>query len=361
VSRVVGIGRRLAAGLLAATWCLAAAGPVLADREGAVSAAGEGDTALKAKKWDEAKDRFTRSVEQDPTYLPARIGLAEALLGAGDRGGGVGELRRLVSAASGTPLATEWADVVGRGRRRLAEVDPAYAALDAIVRKHVDEVVTSSIKNAAKDPGSAERGLKAALLLSPESVRAKEAFERLRKSQVGKKIPVFSGKDLSGWMYMNADNWQLKDGAIVASVRDAMSVRTTAYFEGDFDVVVEAMLLQAYGGGVPVEFAMLAAVKGDTRASMLGVFEERVNWSELAGSGKPTEVAGMPAAELSKPLDLTGWNTYELWFRGDQMFAVVNGIELGKGPRPADRDAGAVALKVQGAKVAFRRVDVIRR
>ena len=79
-----------------------------ADRETAEYFTKRGDKSLRAKEWDKAEESFRRALKEDESFLPARYGLAEALIKGGKQSAGVLELRRLIEDAEKTTPDPSW-------------------------------------------------------------------------------------------------------------------------------------------------------------------------------------------------------------------------------------------------------------
>ena len=107
--------------------------------------------------------------------------------------------------------------------------------------------------------------------------------------------------------------------------------------------------------------ALHAAMKGDYIHSTFGVIDDELFWHEENSPSSSDPVFRRPLADLSKPLNLTEWNRFELRFRGARMSAVVNGEVVQEASRPPARDRGSIGMRVQNAKVEVRRIDVIPR
>ena len=69
----------------------------------------------------------------------------------------------------------------------------------------------------------------------------------------------------------------------------------------------------------------------------------------------------MSPSNLRQSFDKTGWNSYELRFRGGEVEAFVNGESIGTDKCAENRLRGFVGLKVQNCKVEIRKVEVVLR
>jgi tetratricopeptide (TPR) repeat protein len=338
--------------------CAAAASAALADRETAEFSASRGDKALAARKFDEAESMYRRALDDDDTYLPARYGLAQALVGAGKSGPAVEELRRFVADARAcAALPAEWKGSVAKAERQLADLDAAGTALRKIQSAYVEALVDLAQRWSSKDPILAERALRRALETRPDHPKAAELLAKLGRSAKGRVVDLFDGTSFEDWHLAVAPEWEVRDGEIVGTIQNATKyVWSTRTFEGDHDVRVEARLLEE-NTGTPF-FALFAAFKSEYDHYTLGRIGGKLWWSESVAEGKPRDVAIVLPTQLRKPYDPKQWNSYEIQFRGDEVKALVNGDEIGKETRPQNRKGGSVGLVVQSAKVAFRKIQV---
>ncbi|MCE9634280.1 MAG: DUF1080 domain-containing protein [Planctomycetes bacterium] len=345
--------------LLAVTLTALALGAVaLADRETSQFHASRADKLLTGKKWDEAAGLYRKSLEEDDTYLPARFGLAQALVGAGNSAAGLVELRGFVeSARAADPLPPEWKPILAKAEKQLNDLDAAGQALQKILVGYADDVAALAERWATKDPGFAERAARRALKVKPGHAKAMQVLEKMGKSSAGETIDLFNGKNLAGWVFANPPTWQVIDGALVGDVPDAaMTIRSERIFEGDYDVRIEARRVEEYAGSKM--FAVLPTWKKDRDYYELGILGRDAIWCEPNGPGKSRDIVTLETTKLKKPFDPAAWNVFELRFRGKTVTALVNDEVIGDEPRPENRKGGFVGLLVQDLKVAFRKVQV---
>jgi tetratricopeptide (TPR) repeat protein len=333
--------------------------PVWADRSAAEFFHQRAEKALRAKRYAEAEADYARALAEDATLHPARLGLGEALLGLGRRDAAVECFRAVAAEAEAGRAQAPAADLVAKARKRLKELDAAGAALDALVDAHVASLIDVAGRWAGKDPDLAEAALRDVLRLRPSEKRASSMLEKMGKAPSGQWTAAFDGKSLTGWVWMNPPTWQVTDGTLVADVRDAAVIgRSEGRWKGDFDVRMEARLLEARAGGT--YFALLGALKEEYVLTAFGIHDEQVALKEWHGESREREVFAARHAGLKRPFDPKDWNVYELQFRKDKIRAVVNGEVLSTIGRDPVRDEGHVGLKVQNCKVAFRRIDVLQ-
>jgi hypothetical protein len=330
----------------------------LADRETSEFQAGRGDKALAGKKWDEAEELYRKAIDEDPTYLLARHGLAQALLGAGRSAAAVEELRAFVEAARAlAPLPPEWKSTLAAAEKQLAGLDAAGSALAKIRDQYVSDLVKLAERWLAKDPQLAERALRQALRATPGLARAEQLLEKLGKSASSETLKLFDGKSLSGWQFANAPTWQVIDGELVGNVRDAcMNIRSDRMFSGNFDVRIEARIVETFAG--PPMLALLPCWAGDYDHYSFGSLNGKVRWWDVTAEGVSREIVSMAPTDFRKTFDPSVFNVFEFRFSPSEVETFLNGEAVGKEPRPENRKTGFIGLSVQNSRVAFREVTV---
>jgi len=334
---------------------------VLADRDAAVYFSGRGDKALQEKDWVAAEEHYRKAIEEDETYLPARLGLAEALLGAEKRAAAIEEFRTCVRECEKAPDSKETQTILETARKRIKEIDEAGSALEEIIDSHVKELLALARRWKKKDPQLFEVILRRILKLRPDNAAAVTLLEKAGMSATSKTVSLFNGRDLTGWS-MGFPTFQVKDGMIIAEIRDsAIMGRSETYCKGDFDIRAEMKFLEARPG--PPLFGLIGGFRGDMNYCIFGFLTGMVTWEDYTDgtdSGRRTILAKQPEA-FGDPILQENWNTFELQFRGREIIAVVNGKVIAKDRRPPERDEGFVGIIVQNAKVAFKKIEVTRR
>lgn len=338
--------------------------PPCADPDVARAALESGRNALTRKEWDVAVSSFQRALEEDPDLVEARVGLAEAHAGAGRRTEAAQALRASLDRLEATaPLATEQAALYTRARKRLAELSADDAALDLLVRKHADVLVALGTKWAAKDTNVAGDALRAALRLAPDHPKAGAALSKVGEAVARRPVALFNGRDSTGWNGIGPQ-WRVESGALVGEVREGAYIITSQHtYSGDFDVLVEASQLEDYPQAGPTFFALKAPWTDDDHWSSLGCLRGALVWRDASGPGEANQrdILDIPYSKLRAGASPRSWITYELRFRGSLMFALIDGKEVAREPRPRDRKSGHIAIVVQHCKVAFRRIEVTQR
>ncbi|MHC5036210.1 MAG: family 16 glycoside hydrolase [Planctomycetota bacterium] len=348
--------------LIAGIWVVLVAGQAAAaDREAAEFFADRGEKALKEKNWGKAEEAFRRALKEDESFLPARYGLAEALLGAGRRAEAVEALRRVVHDAEKSGSIPVWPALLEKAKKRLQSLDLAGATLDKIIDGYVKDLLALARKWLRKDPDLAGRCLRRILRLRPGQEDALKLQKKLGGAGTGKGKPLvlFNGRDLSGWVHMGFPTWQVREGMIIADVRDAAYTgRSEPHFKRNFEVRLEMKVLEERPG--PTMVALLGTYKGDYNHYALGLLKGRIVWEEQTGEQERRSIFTANPTDLKKGFDPAAWNTFTLQFREKEVLALVNGARIAREPRPSTRDEGFVGLLVQNAKVAFRKIEVLQ-
>ena len=331
-----------------------------AEERAAIEATIAGDRALAAKDAATAEARFREAVAADATYLPAYQGLGEALLAAGRTAEALIPLRfvdRNAPAGDGGPA--EVRRRVAAARKRLDELDPEGRALAALFRAHADAVTALGERQRDADPDLADRAAGIALGLVPDHERAAALRAQLAARGLRREA-VFDGKQIADWDGSKSEWWRVTDGVIVGDAKGiATFVRAQTNVEGNFDVLMETRLVQAYGANP--YFALLGAWAAEFDNSRFGVLVDALQWAEYRSEQEMSRVYRSPVAKLPKPLDPKAWAVYELRYRDGRIEAWLNGKKVAETRRDPARKGGFVGLLAQDCRVEFKRVEVVRR
>lgn len=334
-------------------------------RQAAQALVEAGAKAMAAKDWQGALAQFEAAAKEEPTLLAAHRGWAEAAVAAGQPERALAVLHAAVlEGEARETLPEDDVEALVALRRKLAELDPASAAVEALLRKHGDALASLSAKYLAKDPEFAEAACRAALAVMPGHAAAKDRLSRIMKANAGKKVRLFNGRNFTGWMWAEPGKWEVRDGMIVATVmQDAMVIRTNPRFDGDFDLLMEVQVKERGPGPMPLYFALEGAYEGDDAYVSFGVMNERLLLCNCIANrvGGEKELWSAALTDLAPPLDPGQWTTYELQFSGATLRALVNGKIVHTASRPDGWRGGYVAVKAQGGVVHVRRLEVVPR
>ncbi|MFO0934204.1 MAG: family 16 glycoside hydrolase [Planctomycetota bacterium] len=348
---------RFALGLVVSL-LIASAGASFADRASADFYVQRGEKALREKDWATATEQLQKAIEEDERHVQAHGALGEALLGAGDRAAGLAALRKAVAIAEDTkPLPPGWVAPLARFRKRLAEIDTAGVALDRLVDKYVSDLLSFGERWAAKDFETVSVAVKELRRLRPGDPRVKTLGAKVEKAEAASWVPLFNGKDKTGWLWLDAREWFVASGSLVGDVEQkAMIAKSKESYAGDFDLRAEVRIVKRYGPGA--SFGLLGAFKGDADHASLGILGEHLLYEEVTGPRVVDKKLEVKPGAATPPFDPEQWNVYELRFRGEEIVVAVNGTVLGKYPRPPARDRGEVGIRIQHVIAHFRRIEV---
>jgi tetratricopeptide (TPR) repeat protein len=335
------------------------------DADRAAAALAAGDDALAQRAWIVARESYQRALQEDSTLVEAWLGIGHALLGEERQADAIVALRRgLVGLEALAPLAEGRVVRYEQALKRLGELSPEDAELAALARKQSDALFAIGRRYASKDPEAARMALRQALRLAPENRRAAELLERTDGLAPGRAIPLLTGPQKGMWSWMSSPEWAHTEGLLKARVpASAMLIRYDRAWQGDYDVLMEARLVEEFTKDGPAHFALCAGWNDEDDMNVLGYLAGKIVWRDQRGTGEAnrTDLYDSPVAYVDKGFDPAAWCSYEVRFRGDSMSAWVNGRQVAKGRRPPQRTTGHLCIKVQNCDVEFRRVDVTPR
>ncbi len=188
-------------------------------------------------------------------------------------------------------------------------------------------------------------------------------------------VPLFNGKDLTGWKVPEGDNghWKVVEGVIDYDARSESKMDKSLWTEksyGDFVLMIEWKLKSAPGlkhavavigpdGNPTKETVEINDV--DSGIYLRGSPKSQVNiWNWPCGSGEvwgyrtdlkmPAEVraAVTPKKKADKPNG--EWNKFEITMKGDRLWVKLNGEEvISNAQLPGVAKEGPIALQHHGA------------
>jgi len=357
VTRRASVAAAFAVALLAA-----GGGWARADRETAEYFAKRAEKALKASDAKTAVEQYRRAIAEDAEYLPAHVGLGEALLASGLPGDGAAALRAAVDlAAKVKPLPPAWVDLVAKAKQRLATVDTGGTSIEKIQRAYVDALVALADRS-KKDRGLAERALRRALEVSPGDTAIEKRLGALGVEAPAAAIVVFDGTSFDDFIPKPDDDkgWQIDGGVLRGGQQGkANSLQSSRIFDGDLDVRMEARLVKSFGDSP--KLGLIAAGNPGQIALIFGVHEESVFFDHEFGPSKKVRLWEAMRRSLKPTFEPSQWNRYEMRLRANEVTFLVNGNVLRKEKRPKERREGTVGVLAQDARIEVRAFDVVRR
>lgn len=195
-------------------------------------------------------------------------------------------------------------------------------------------------------------------------------------------VPLFNGRDLSGWKVPAGDNghWRVLDGTIDYDAESEAPGDKSLWTErafGDFVLVVDWRIKATpyVNPSVPIirhdgthkrdasgREIRVSVPDSDSGIYLRGSSKAQVNiWCWPIGSGEVYGYrtdASMPAAvragvtpKRNVDRDIGAWNTFEITLRGDRLTVMLNGEEvIGGAALPGVPARGPIALQHHGAK-----------
>lgn len=334
------------------------------DPELARAALEAGRSALARKDWSGAAAQFQRAIDEDAGVLDAWLGLGEAHAGGGERAKAAQAFRFVLGSIEELPERSEdQLALYTRTRKRTTQLGRDDAALDALVRKHADALAALAAKWAVKDPAAAAEAARAALRIAPDHPKAADLRARAAQGSSGKAISIFNGRDGVGFDPLTRE-WTVQDGLLIGEVREgAYLLASQQRWAGDYDVVMEASVLESHAANGPPMIGVLAGFADRDHHYMLACLRKGILWRETFGSSADDtrDLADVPLERIDPKLTPASWIRYEMRFRSKHILALVAGKEVGRIPRPKDRPEGPIVLNVQCCKAAVRRLEITPR
>jgi hypothetical protein len=205
--------------------------------------------------------------------------------------------------------------------------------------------------------------LSASMAAWPQS--SQEAAGRL-----GSEVPLFNGKNLSGWEYFLVDEdakmedvWSVEDGVLVCKGEPDGYLYTENDYE-NFKLVVEwrwpeepgnsGVLMRIMPGPVMLPSSVEAQLKSGDAGNMYGFQDFKISGDEarLSEIGLP----GWALAKIEGNENPPGeWNRYEITVDGDTITLILNGKMVNEAT-DCDVRPGRIGLQSEGGVIHFRTV-----
>lgn len=195
-------------------------------------------------------------------------------------------------------------------------------------------------------------------------------------------VPLFNGRDFSGWKVPAGDNghWKIVDGVIDYDAESEAAKEKDLWTErefGDFVLRVEWRLKSTpyVNPGVPIirfdgshkkdaagNEIRLSVPDSDSGIFLRGSSKAQVNiWSWPIGSGEvygyrtdakmPPAVRAGVTPKRNADRDIGAWNSFEITMRGSRLDVVLNGEQVIAGAElPGVPPRGPIALQHHGSK-----------
>jgi hypothetical protein len=195
-------------------------------------------------------------------------------------------------------------------------------------------------------------------------------------------VPIFNGKDFTGWRLPEGDNghWKVVDGVIdydAQSEAPGDKNLWTAKEYGDFTLRLDWRIKETpyINPNVPIikpdgthkrnekgEEIKTSVPDSDSGVFLRGDQKSQVNiWCWPVGSGEvygyrmdrnmPADVRAGVTPKVNADNDIGQWNSYEITMKGDRLTVVLNGQKvLSEARLPGIRPRGPIGLQHHGGK-----------
>lgn len=176
-------------------------------------------------------------------------------------------------------------------------------------------------------------------------------------------VPLFNGRDLSGWQVIGAPSWKVEDGVLVCTGEGGGWLRTDKQYE-NFVLRLEYKISPRGNSGI----FLRATERGNPAFSGMEIqILDDHGREPNKGSSGAIYAAVAPAKNMSKPAG--EWNRVEIICSGRWLVVTWNGAEImrvdlsddsidtGGHPKLSQRARkGYLGLQNHGARVEFRRI-----
>jgi hypothetical protein len=195
-------------------------------------------------------------------------------------------------------------------------------------------------------------------------------------------VPLFNGKDFTGWKVPQGDNghWRVVDGVIDYDAESEATgekslfsekefrdfvlkvewrIKGTPYVNPNVPIVLPTGLHKKDADGKEIK---ISVPDSDSGIYLRGASKAQVNiWGWPVGSGEvygyrmdekmPPAVRAGVTPKRNADRDIGQWNAFEITLRGDRLTVVVNGDEvISNAQLPGIPERGPIALQHHGAK-----------
>jgi len=197
--------------------------------------------------------------------------------------------------------------------------------------------------------------------------------------EAAKPVPLFNGKDLSGWSHFLVDPevgmedvWSVQDGLLICKGEPLGYLRTVKEYTS-YELVVEwrwapgtepgnsGVLMRVNGDPKAVPRAYEAQLRSGSAGDVYGFWGMKLSGDpsrkrEVADHELLGNMVGFTKIEANEnpPGE---WNRYEIRLAGPDIVVRVNGKTLNEATG-ADVLAGPIGLQSEGGEIHFRKVDL---
>ena len=183
-----------------------------------------------------------------------------------------------------------------------------------------------------------------------------------------KPVPLFNGKDFSGWEGDTAKTWRIEDGVIVGGSLDAVVPRNeflcTTKSYGDFELKV---VFKLTGDRAKANAGIQFRTKRIPKHHEVSGYQADMGqgyWGALYDESRRNKVLARPDAKVvEKLVKHDDWNEYVIRCEGPRIRLWLNGTQTVDYTEPDDKidRTGVIGLQVHGgakAKVYYKSVTI---
>ena len=186
-------------------------------------------------------------------------------------------------------------------------------------------------------------------------------------------VPLFNGRDLSGWVNVNcaAETWGVKDGMITCTGRPTGAMRTARQYENFIFECEWRHLVQGGNAGIfiwasaiswpgvpflrAIEVQVLEDAYGNTENYTTHGDVFPIHGSTMKPFGRSRGMRSFPSEHRSKPSP--EWNHYRIEAKDGVLRLSVNGKEVSGGEECVWRK-GFLALESEGGQTEWRNLRI---
>jgi hypothetical protein len=168
-------------------------------------------------------------------------------------------------------------------------------------------------------------------------------------------MPLFNGKDLTGWAKVGADDWKVENGAIhgVGITKDGGYLRTEQKYK-DFRMSIRFKCDSDGNSGV---FFRSEWERGNLVHGLQFEIDRKPNYRTGAVYGDDRRFIVFPTADNEMALRPDDWNQFLLTVVGNRYICVLNGLVLVDFTDPAPKSFdGHIALQLHGESATTSRL-----
>lgn len=199
--------------------------------------------------------------------------------------------------------------------------------------------------------------------------------------KIGTPVPLFNGKDLTGWTWHSAtatskigDVWTVKDGVLHCAGKPLGFIDTDKEYK-NFTLTVEYRHLTRDNGGTfvcitgdekawatqwpnSIQIQGKFGSVGDLINQNTGMKNMTTDPARSKKSGKDILITRLPAAPGQQPEKPLGeWNTLIITMENGNLSVTNNGILLNTASEISP-DSGKIGIQAEGAEMEFKKVEM---